>query len=1604
MANDYLLLILLFCKTFGQITNPINLSPNGLFDNVYDQQGNQYNLTDLLIAKQNTTTLQRSVLVTCSNTSYFNLYFEPGCGMDSNTDPVHIARRAVLCKVFEDISNFITSPLTTTGNKVNIWVRNIANISGVPAGTPGLSRYYIVQPSGMTSVSGILDNEIWKTIHSGVDSFANTVYPLVPNSSSTSTPGMFYHGMIAFDFTSFNWNTILSITSPPTSFDLYSLALHEIIHSLGFSSALNQNGTSIYAPYNYFNRYDLFLKNNANTQFLLTRTGCNQLYNNTFNGSPTILRPGCTIVGSVNNGATINSTICNNAIKFVGTNSVPVYTPICFEPGSSLSHFEDQCVAPNINDAFFVTSNAIFSGTTKCYLKPKERAALCDIGYNVNTTFGSSTTVNGFYNYGGTACSGITVAGINDGIGTGGIYTYTGNQSTNITINTVATRILENDRNATGFECLEDITAIATITPTFGTNITAVTFNSAVPGIHLLRYIPTNGTQKGNITYIYVYVSQTSDCAIPTACNFVKNSNFEQYSSLPTASQQLQNSCGWISYGGGSPEYFHANSTNPQVRVPANVLGYEPDKIANNKAYAGFYIYNWPSLYPNQTSDTCGEVVSTKLNAPLQHNTAYQLSFDVSQSDNFALVAFKQQILLTSQPLTPGGLMWLTPAQVNSGIFLTNTTFSSTKVGWETVVLNFTTGAISGEQYLYIGALKNNPTQIITPASQTVSYYYLDNVKIFATNGASFNMPSTLCTTSAILPNLTTYLSGIPTNGTFTGAGVTLVGSIYSFSPALTGMGVKTISYTYNVAGCPITLNCNINIVSTALTPTFLFNTTLCPSSTAPLLPTTSTNGITGTWLPATINNTTTANYTFTPTATQCATTKVVTVTITSQIIPTFSFATTLCLGSVAPILPTTTSNATPITGTWSPTYINSSVTGTFTFTFTPNTGQCATTKVVTVTITPKATPTFNFATTLCSGGVAPILPTNSTNTPPITGTWLPATISNTASGTYTFTPTAGLCATTRSVTVTITPKVTPTFNFATTLCMGSAAPILPTSSTNSPAITGTWFPATVNNTATGNYTFTPSAGICATTKAVTITVNPCITITHNGKTMIDSVCFKTTAQTTLSIFTTSMSAGIMLNGVPATASQVQFYYNSGTLQAGVTVNLNGSLNISANTPAQSIQYFVTVCIIGSTVNCSTPLRINTSILPLTTPIFTLPASLCSGTTAPILPTTSDNFITGTWSPATISNTATDTYTFTPTAGQCGTVVTKTITVGGCNILISPKLATMSAHSFCYSNSLTQTSPQSIYDLASGRSHTIPGYPLGHPCMIGGVPCDGSNVTISNVTPPFPAGYSINPNGFPIVLPNTLPFPFVNRFTFDVCPVATPGANCVNVIYDALIRGGISASYDRMVYMPSGSFCSNGDNNVIANDVIADCATSGIANTTYTPVTLGTGPTNCTLTEIGSDPYFRIDLNGNILQYSGSPLAGSIHTLTYKICFNGIAGNCQTQTARISVNNLCDLNFRMVNNGLNKDNEVIDINQTIVFPNPSFDGHYNILFNDFIERATFEVYNLLGQKIANGTISNSSKYDLQLPDVASGSYVLKISCNDQTISKQLIKK
>src|SRR6185295_17382435 len=106
-----------------------------------------------------------------------------------------------------------------------------------------------------------------------------------------------------------------------------------------------------------------------------------------------------------------------------------------------------------------------------------------------------------------------------------------------------------------------------------------------------------------------------------------------------------------------------------------------------------------------------------------------------------------------------------------------------------------------------------------------------------------------------------------------------------------------------------LTITVNPNI-----TPTFTAVAPICSGATLAPLPTTSNNGITGTWSPA-LDNTTTTTYTFTPTAGKCATTATLTITVNPNITPTFTAVAPICSGTTLTPLPTTSNNG--ITGSW---------------------------------------------------------------------------------------------------------------------------------------------------------------------------------------------------------------------------------------------------------------------------------------------------------------------------------------------------------------------------------------------------------------------------------------------------------------------------------------------------------------------------------------------------------------------------------------------------------------------------------------------------------------------------------------------------------------
>ncbi|MBC5835016.1 hypothetical protein G6N05_09965, partial [Flavobacterium sp. F372] len=164
--------------------------------------------------------------------------------------------------------------------------------------------------------------------------------------------------------------------------------------------------------------------------------------------------------------------------------------------------------------------------------------------------------------------------------------------------------------------------------------------------------------------------------------------------------------------------------------------------------------------------------------------------------------------------------------------------------------------------------------------------------------------------------------------------------------------GTTTYTFTPNPGQCGVGTTMNIT-VDPIVVPTFPAIANICQNTTAPTLPLSSTNTppIIGTWNAA-INTSTagTTTYTFTPSAGQCSQAISIPVTIVPIVTPTFTPVETLCVGDANVTLPTISNNS--IEGSWSPAVVNTSVDGTFVYTFTPDDlSDCASTTTMTVKI-----------------------------------------------------------------------------------------------------------------------------------------------------------------------------------------------------------------------------------------------------------------------------------------------------------------------------------------------------------------------------------------------------------------------------------------------------------------------------------------------------------------------------------------------------------------------------------------------------------------------------------------------------------------------------
>jgi len=346
------------------------------------------------------------------------------------------------------------------------------------------------------------------------------------------------------------------------------------------------------------------------------------------------------------------------------------------------------------------------------------------------------------------------------------------------------------------------------------------------------------------------------------------------------------------------------------------------------------------------------------------------------------------------------------------------------------VATGFTSGGIYSES---TALLSINPSTgeinlaASTSGTYTVKYLVAENLNICQKEGVStfeITIGSTAITPEVVspvnyckdYPSVALEATALP-NATLNWYGTNSVGgnaTSIAPIPSTTLIGSTSYYVSQSIGACESLRKEIIVIVSPPALPSFgSIPSSICQNAITTPLPTTSTNNITGTWLPP-INNLVTTNYTFTPDLGQCATTAAVTINVKPIIIPSFNTIAPICSGGILLALPLTSING--IIGAWSPQVNNTSTT---TYTFTPNLGQCATNQTMEVIVNLNITPTFNPVSSICSGGTLSPLPTKSLNN--ISGTWSPI-LDNTNTTTYTFLPDSGQCSLSQTLIITVNP------------------------------------------------------------------------------------------------------------------------------------------------------------------------------------------------------------------------------------------------------------------------------------------------------------------------------------------------------------------------------------------------------------------------------------------------------------------------------------------------------------------------------------------------------------------------------------------------------
>ena len=400
-------------------------------------------------------------------------------------------RRAVLEQVLKDISALILSPPTDacTGKpqKVRLMVNSfLFSLNGSNALAAATSAFNNAHGNNM-----ILDGEVWKVLVTG------------KGSENTNN-----HGFITVNF-GYNFYTELDPQTTPIAdnqYDLYTILLHEVIHTMGFHSMIDSSGVSIYSDRgkSFFSRFDQLMRVDG-TPAISSSTPATPYYN----------------LSSNLDAFTTTATCVRTAVTASGCQyldgDVALFAPNPFQRGSSLSHFE-KCLA---QDDDYLMSHALNRGEMRRTPDTEVVQTLTELGFKTTGIYGSDPSIaENYRTYNGPA--GQVLGGIDDGFNCDDqtVFSLATCPGNSITIDVAA----NDGKTPTAIEGLRILNVpSASVSVVNGNQIRYTAPTDYFVGHAIIQYVPVYGCTFGNITELHVY--NTPCLTLPEYCAIASDAN-----------------------------------------------------------------------------------------------------------------------------------------------------------------------------------------------------------------------------------------------------------------------------------------------------------------------------------------------------------------------------------------------------------------------------------------------------------------------------------------------------------------------------------------------------------------------------------------------------------------------------------------------------------------------------------------------------------------------------------------------------------------------------------------------------------------------------------------------------------------------------------------------------------------------------------------------------------------------------------------------------------------------------------------------------------------------------------------------------------------------